>query len=138
MRWNISYLIWRDVTKVGDFCLCCFVDGFGAATHDDVWRDAKPPDLPDRDLSGLGLVLARGVGLRHPRHVHRAKVVGAHSELELAESFDEGHAFDAAHCAAQLDDAHLGLGHVRATKEKRSMVLFHTSTSVTLKPFGNG
>ena len=73
-----------------------------AAHDDDVGLDAPAPQLGDRVLGGLGLLL--GHDLRRQRDVDVADLVAADVEAELPDRLEEREDLDVAHRAADLGD----------------------------------
>ena len=97
----------RDVAEQRDLALEPVGDGLVAAADDHVGLDAPAPELGDRVLGGLGLLLPRRGEKRHEREVHVAHVVAPDVAAELADGLDERHDLDVTHRPPDLDDDHV-------------------------------
>jgi hypothetical protein len=73
-----------------------------------VRHKTEAAQVADGRLRRLRLLLAAHDG--HERDVDEGKVLLSDAELKLAHGLDEGRALNVAHRAAELDDAHVGLG----------------------------
>mmetsp|Transcript_4320 Transcript_4320/g.13342 ORF Transcript_4320/g.13342 Transcript_4320/m.13342 type:complete len:644 (-) Transcript_4320:155-2086(-) len=111
---NVGHVVHADalllghVAKVCELLLGLLVKRARRAADEKVRRDAERAERLHRVLRRLGLLLADGADDGHERHVEEGDVLPAHLPLKLPHSLDEGHRFNVAHRAAQLDDAHVG------------------------------
>mmetsp|Transcript_3119 Transcript_3119/g.7052 ORF Transcript_3119/g.7052 Transcript_3119/m.7052 type:complete len:660 (-) Transcript_3119:273-2252(-) len=110
----------RHVAKERQLMLRRGREGLPGAADEEVRREAHRPQLLHRVLRRLRLLLADDADHRHERHVQEAHVLSADAELELTERLDERHRLDVAHCAAQLDDAHVRVARQAVCRDVRN------------------
>ncbi len=96
--------VFGDVAELGDLLLQPRRDRAVGAAHDGVGLDAPAPQLGDRVLRGLGLLLARRADERHQRDVHVEHVVAADVLAELPDRLEERQDLDVADGATDLGD----------------------------------
>jgi hypothetical protein len=104
---RVDHRLGGHVAQARDLLLERVGQGALAAAHDDVGLDAAGPQLGDRVLRGLGLLLAGGTDERHQRDVDVAHVVAADVEAELLDGLEEGQDLDVADRAPDLGDDHV-------------------------------
>ena len=97
------------VAEGGQFRPCFGVQRRGRSAHENVGRDAEPPEFLHRVLGGLGLLFTHRSHHWNEGDVHEGHVVSADAELELPQGLDVRGRFNVADRAAQFDDAHLRL-----------------------------
>ena len=76
-----------------------------AAARQQSWADSQRAQHLHAMLRRLGFLLANNPDHGHEADMHVAGVLSAHAELELAERLHEGHGFNVADSAAELNDA---------------------------------
>ena len=96
-----------DVAQKGDLPLEVVGDHPVRAAHDDIGLDSPAPQLGDRVLGGLGLLLAGRTEVGHQGEVDVGHVLPADVTPELTDGLEEGDDLDVPHRPADLDDDHV-------------------------------
>ena len=86
------------------------LDRLVAAQHDDIRRDAHALQFLDGVLRRLGFVLARGLEIRHERHMNVERVLAPNLKPDLTDGLKEWLALNVAGRAADLGDDDIRAG----------------------------
>ena len=93
-----------DVAHEGDLAVHRLGNRSIAAQHDGIRLDTDRAQCRDRVLGRLGLLLARGVQVRHERHVHEEAIGATDFVADLARRLEERLGLDVADRSADLGD----------------------------------